>query len=53
METDAGEAGSSDDKPSDRLIAHQGIAVLGIALIAMGEEIGSEMCVRSFGNLVS
>ena len=30
-----------------------GIAVLGIGLIAMGEEIGSEMCYRSFGHLVS
>jgi hypothetical protein len=27
-------------------------AVLGIAMIAMGEEIGSEMALRSFGHLV-
>jgi 26S proteasome regulatory subunit N1 len=26
--------------------------VLGIAMIAMGEEIGSEMALRSFGHLV-
>lgn len=28
------------------------MAVLGIALIAMGEEIGSEMALRTFGHLV-
>ena len=28
-------------------------AVLGIGLIAMGEEIGSEMAFRTFGHLVS
>ncbi|KAG9348164.1 hypothetical protein JZ751_001899 [Albula glossodonta] len=33
--------------------SHQGVAVLGIALIAMGEEIGSEMALRTFGHLVS
>ena len=31
---------------------HQALAVLGIALIAMGEEIGSEMAIRSFNHLV-
>ena len=31
---------------------HQGIAVLGIALIAMGEEIGVEMALRSYSHLV-
>lgn len=31
----------------------KGVAVLGIALIAMGEEIGSEMALRTFGHLVS
>ena len=30
-----------------------GVAVLGIALIAMGEDIGSDMAFRSFGHLVS
>uniref|UniRef100_A0A8C6TXF5 26S proteasome non-ATPase regulatory subunit 2 n=1 Tax=Neogobius melanostomus TaxID=47308 RepID=A0A8C6TXF5_9GOBI len=29
-----------------------GVAVLGIALIAMGEEIGSEMALRTFGHLL-
>ncbi|XP_005187604.1 26S proteasome non-ATPase regulatory subunit 2 [Musca domestica] len=34
------------------LSATQSIAVLGIALIAMGEDIGAEMAFRSFGNLL-
>ena len=34
-------------------LCSQGVAVLGIALIAMGEEIGSEMALRTFGHLVS
>nr|KAG5694635.1 hypothetical protein BaRGS_014730 [Batillaria attramentaria] len=34
------------------LSLQQGIAVLGIGLIAMGEEIGSEMSFRSFGHLL-
>lgn len=29
-----------------------GVAVLGIALIAMGEDIGAEMAFRAFGHLV-
>ncbi|KAJ1908729.1 proteasome regulatory particle base subunit [Tieghemiomyces parasiticus] len=31
---------------------HQGFAVLGVAIIAMGEEIGSEMALRSFNHLM-
>ncbi|KAL3841860.1 hypothetical protein ACJMK2_019957 [Sinanodonta woodiana] len=34
------------------LSVQQGIAVLGIALIAMGEDIGSEMSFRAFGHLL-
>lgn len=34
-------------------VSSQGVAVLGIALIAMGEEIGAEMGLRTFGHLVS
>ena len=30
-----------------------GVAVLGIALIAMGEDIGADMAYRTFGHLVS
>jgi len=32
--------------------SHQGIAVLGIALVAMAEEIGSQMALRAFSHLV-
>ena len=43
-----------EDKKEDKdLSSRQAIAVLGIALIAMGEEIGSEMAFRTFGHLVS
>lgn len=41
-----------DDKEKD-FTSKQAVAVLGIALIAMGEDIGSEMAYRSFGHLVS
>lgn len=34
------------------LSSTQAVAVLGIALISMGEEIGAEMAYRSFGNLL-
>jgi len=32
--------------------SHQGIAVIGISLIAMNEEIGAEMALRAFGHLL-
>lgn len=32
--------------------SHQSLAVLGIALIAMGEDIGAEMSLRTFNHLV-
>lgn len=32
--------------------AHQGLAVLGVAVIAMGEEVGLDMAFRMFGHLV-
>uniref|UniRef100_A0A0L8GBA9 26S proteasome non-ATPase regulatory subunit 2 n=1 Tax=Octopus bimaculoides TaxID=37653 RepID=A0A0L8GBA9_OCTBM len=47
-----------DDKDKDTvpakpdLSAQQGFAVLGIALISMGEEIGAEMSFRAFGHLL-
>ena len=45
-----------DSKPDPGSLAepgaHQAVAVLGIALIAMGEEIGSEMSLRTFNHLV-
>lgn len=37
---------------SSDLSGQQSVAVLGIALIAMGEEIGSEMAFRAFGHLL-
>uniref|UniRef100_A0A8C6MAL4 26S proteasome non-ATPase regulatory subunit 2 n=1 Tax=Nothobranchius furzeri TaxID=105023 RepID=A0A8C6MAL4_NOTFU len=39
-------------EPAADMGSHQGVAVLGIALIAMGEEIGSEMALRTFGHLL-
>lgn len=55
METDSAVDSdtNSKEKMPNKQIAHQGVAVIGIALIAMGEDIGSEMCFRSFGHLVS
>lgn len=40
-----------EDREKD-LSSTQAVAVIGIALIAMGEEIGAEMAFRSFGNLL-
>nr|MBE5726985.1 regulatory particle non-ATPase 1 [Cucujiformia] len=40
-----------EDKDKD-LSSKQAIAVLGIALISMGEDIGSEMAYRTFGHLL-
>lgn len=46
-----------DDKKEEKsasldLSTQQAVAVLGIALIAMGEEVGAEMAFRSFGHLL-
>ena len=42
-----------EDKEKEKdLSSRQAIAVLGIALIAMGEEIGAEMAYRTFGHLL-
>ena len=43
-----GEPGSIGEPGS-----HQAICVLGIALIAMGEDIGAEMALRTFNHLVN
>lgn len=43
---DKKEAEKSDDG------SHQGVAVLGIALVAMGEEIGAQMALRTCNHLV-
>ena len=42
--------GDADDKKGDELI--QTYAVLGLSLIAMGEEVGQEMVLRQFGHLM-
>ncbi|XP_064476631.1 26S proteasome non-ATPase regulatory subunit 2-like [Ornithodoros turicata] len=41
-----------EEKSPPDLSSQQSVAVLGIALIAMGEEIGSEMAFRAFGHLL-
>lgn len=41
-----------DSKEEKDLSSRQAIAVLGIALISMGEDIGSEMAFRTFGHLL-
>ena len=47
---------ATDNKPDSGSLsepgAHQMLAVLGIALITMGEDIGSEMSLRTFNHLV-
>jgi 26S proteasome regulatory subunit N1 len=40
----------SDEKKGDELL--QAYAVLGLSLVAMGEEIGQEMIIRQFGHLM-
>lgn len=40
----------SDDKKGDELL--QAYAVLGIALVSMGEDVGQEMVLRQFGHLM-
>nr|NVI77544.1 regulatory particle non-ATPase 1 [Cucujiformia] len=42
----------SKEKDDKDLSSRQAIAVLGIALISMGEDIGSEMAFRTFGHLL-
>lgn len=44
-------AEAADDEPAAPL-KHQAVAVIGIALIAMGEEVGAEMALRQFQHLV-
>ena len=46
-----GEEDKKDEKEVDDTF--QGFAVIGIALIAMGEDIGAEMSLRQFNHLVS
>lgn len=48
----ASESAEAASEASKNKSSTQAVAVLGIALIAMGEEIGAEMAFRSFGNLL-
>ena len=45
---------SDDDKKDEKEVndTFQGFAVIGIALISMGEDIGAEMSLRQFNHLV-
>ena len=57
MQVDSQSSPGSDDSnatsnPAFDYHAHQGLAVLGVAIIAMGEEVGLEMAFRMFGHLV-
>ena len=47
------ETGASSEEEEKKDGSHQGIAVVGIAAIAMGEDIGIEMALRAFNHLVS
>ncbi|MBW0555476.1 hypothetical protein O181_095191, partial [Austropuccinia psidii MF-1] len=53
--TNDDEANKEDEKENDEVseqtTLHQQLAVLGIAVIAMGEEVGAEMSLRHFGHL--
>lgn len=52
--TDDDQAKDDDkvDEVPEQTTLHQQLAVLGIAIIAMGEEVGAEMSLRHFGHLV-
>ncbi|XP_014218958.1 26S proteasome non-ATPase regulatory subunit 2 [Copidosoma floridanum] len=53
--TNSKDKDKKDEKKEEKdkdLSSRQAIAVLGIALIAMGEEIGAEMAYRTFGHLL-
>lgn len=59
-ETRSSDKNAKGDKPTKEkeekdkdLSARQAVAVLGIALISMGEDIGGEMAYRTFGHLVT
>ena len=50
-DADAEDDDSDEDGPTP--LRHQGVATIGIALIAMGEEVGAQMALRQFQHLVS
>lgn len=50
--TDSKNAKEKQEEREKDLSGRQAVAVLGIALISMGEDIGSDMAFRTFGHLV-
>ncbi len=52
---DKGKKGDKENEPGslNEPGSYQSVSVLGIALIAMGEDIGAEMAMRTFNHLVS
>ena len=46
------EAAAKAEAAAKDLSSQQAVAVLGLALVAMGEDIGSEMLFRHFGHLL-
>jgi len=47
-----GDDKKEEDKDSEKGEFQQGLAVIAIAAIAMGEDVGKELCMRHFGHLV-
>ncbi|CAH8463882.1 unnamed protein product [Schistosoma intercalatum] len=52
MDTSNAEESTPQEDSTFDFHAHQGLAVLGVAIIAMGEEIGLDMAFRMFGHLL-
>nr|CAH8830327.1 unnamed protein product [Trichobilharzia regenti] len=52
MDTSGVENSTTQEENTFDFHAHQGLAVLGVAIIAMGEEIGLDMAFRMFGHLL-
>ncbi|KAK4474032.1 hypothetical protein MN116_003345 [Schistosoma mekongi] len=52
MDTSGAEEPTPQEDSTFDFHAHQGLAVLGVAIIAMGEEIGLDMAFRMFGHLL-
>jgi len=48
----SGEKGKVEEVEDGKDGSHQGIAVVGIALIAMGEDIGTQMALRAYNHLL-
>jgi 26S proteasome regulatory subunit N1 len=44
--------GKEEDKKEEADVAHQSVAVIGISLVCMGENIGSQMALRTYDHLL-